>query len=204
MTTLFRPVGLDELSLIWDSGMRKFPPRLPHQPIFYPVTNVDYAAQIARDWNTKDGSLAGYVTEFEVDDSFISPFEPHTVGSALHKEYWIPAERLPDFNSAIHGTIRVHSAYFGQGFQGFVPDHGVLKDKTALAQFTTMMDLLRLNRQAFAEEVILNQKAMSLNFMFWAQLDSAALNVDHKRQLEVLEGIRQAWESDNSAIALPE
>jgi len=87
MSTLFRPVGLDELSLIWDSRMREFPPRLPHQPIFYPVTNVDYATQIARDWNTKDGSLAGYVTEFEVDDSFISAFEPHTVGSALHKEY---------------------------------------------------------------------------------------------------------------------
>jgi hypothetical protein len=204
MTTLFRPVGLDELSLIWDSGMREFPPRLPHQPIFYPVTNVDYATQIARDWNTKEGSLAGYVTEFEVDDSFISAFEPHTVGSALHKEYWIPAEQLSDFNAAIHGTIRVHWAYFGQGFQGFVPDHGVLKGKTALAQFTTMMDLLRLNRQAFAEEVILNQKAMSLNFMFWAQLDSAALNVDQKRQLAVLEAIRQAWESDNSAIALPE
>src|SRR5215831_19900458 len=34
MTTLFRPVGLDELSLIWDSGMAEFPPRLPHQPIF--------------------------------------------------------------------------------------------------------------------------------------------------------------------------
>jgi hypothetical protein len=28
MTTLFRPVGLEELSLIWDSGMRQFPPRL--------------------------------------------------------------------------------------------------------------------------------------------------------------------------------
>jgi len=25
MTTLFRPVGLNELSLIWDSGMREFP-----------------------------------------------------------------------------------------------------------------------------------------------------------------------------------
>src|SRR5215510_6595314 len=62
MTTLFRPVGLNELSLIWDSGMREFPPRLPHQPIFYPVANRDYATQIARDWNTKDSSFAGYVT----------------------------------------------------------------------------------------------------------------------------------------------
>jgi len=36
-TTLFRPVGLHELALIWDKGMREYPPRLPHQPIFYPV-----------------------------------------------------------------------------------------------------------------------------------------------------------------------
>ena len=33
LTTLFRPVGLHELSLIWDSGMREFPRRLSHQPI---------------------------------------------------------------------------------------------------------------------------------------------------------------------------
>jgi hypothetical protein len=52
MTTLFRPVGLHELALIWDSGMREFPPRLPHQPIFYPVAKMEYATQIARDWKT--------------------------------------------------------------------------------------------------------------------------------------------------------
>src|SRR5215469_8175111 len=124
MTTLFRPVALNELSLIWDSGMREFPPRLPHQPIFYPVVNVEYATQIARDWNTKDGSFAGYVTEFEVADSFPSAFEPHTVGSALHKEFWIPAERLPDLNAAIQERIRIHSAYFAAGFRGFVPEKG--------------------------------------------------------------------------------
>lgn len=204
MATLFRPVGLNELSLIWDSGMREFPPRLPHQPIFYPVTNVEYATQIARDWNTKDGSFAGYVTEFKVDDSYIAAFEAHIVGSTLHKEYWIPAEQLPDFNTALRGTIRIHSAYFGSGFQGFVPDQGVLKGKIAVAQFTTMTELLRVNREAFAEEVFLNQKAMYLNFEFWAQFDCALLNVDQKQRLEMLEGVRQAWESNHSVIRLPE
>jgi hypothetical protein len=37
--TLFRPVGKKELELIAASGFRKFPPRLPEQPIFYPVTS---------------------------------------------------------------------------------------------------------------------------------------------------------------------
>ena len=38
-----------ELALIEASDSRAFPPRLPEQPIFYPVTNEAYAAQIARD-----------------------------------------------------------------------------------------------------------------------------------------------------------
>ena len=46
---LFRPVGLQELALLWDSGMREFPPQLAHQPIFYPVANLEYAQQIARE-----------------------------------------------------------------------------------------------------------------------------------------------------------
>ena len=45
--TLYRPVGAEELRLIEASGMRAFPPRLPEQPIFYPVTNEAYAVQIA-------------------------------------------------------------------------------------------------------------------------------------------------------------
>jgi len=55
-TTLYRPVGQEELNLIRNSDYREFPPRLPHQPIFYPVINEEYATQIARDWNTKSGS----------------------------------------------------------------------------------------------------------------------------------------------------
>ncbi|HYL99863.1 MAG TPA: ADP-ribosylation/crystallin J1, partial [Blastocatellia bacterium] len=42
---LFRPVGAKELQLIADSGFREFPPRLDHQPIFYPVLNFEYAEQ---------------------------------------------------------------------------------------------------------------------------------------------------------------
>jgi hypothetical protein len=59
-TTLYRPVGNLELELIEKSGFRAFPPRLPDQPYFYPVTNEEYAIQIARDWNTKD-SASGFI-----------------------------------------------------------------------------------------------------------------------------------------------
>ena len=39
--TLWRPVGPEELRLIEESGMTAFPPRLPEQPIFYPVTTEE-------------------------------------------------------------------------------------------------------------------------------------------------------------------
>lgn len=45
--TLYRPVGPNELKLIAASGYREFPPRLPEQPIFYPVLNEEYARQIS-------------------------------------------------------------------------------------------------------------------------------------------------------------
>lgn len=52
--TLYRPLGQKELDLIRQSGWKRFPPRLPSQPIFYPVLTEDYAVRIARDWNAKD------------------------------------------------------------------------------------------------------------------------------------------------------
>jgi hypothetical protein len=103
--TLYRPVGPGELELIAASGWRKFPPRLPGQPIFYPVTNVDYAAQIARDWNVK-GSGAGFVTKFEIDADYLCRYREQKVG-----EYWIPAENLEDFNQRIVGRIEVIAEY---------------------------------------------------------------------------------------------
>ena len=49
---LWRPVGPQELRLIEQSNWTAFPPRLPEQPIFYPVLTRSYAQQIARDWNS--------------------------------------------------------------------------------------------------------------------------------------------------------
>lgn len=106
-TLLYRPVGQKELDLIRASGYRKFPPRLPEQPIFYPVLNEEYAVQIARDWNTKDGSGVGYVTRFRVRSDYLQRYEVKTVGSSIHQEYWIPAEDLAEFNRNLVGEIEV-------------------------------------------------------------------------------------------------
>jgi len=118
---LYRPVGTAELKLIEDSGFREFPPRLPDQPIFYPVTNHPYATQIARDWNVK-ASGSGFVTRFAVKAEYLSKFQVQTVGGAMHTEYWIPAEELPEFNANIVGKIEV-VAEFG------IPKDGILTSK---------------------------------------------------------------------------
>jgi hypothetical protein len=116
-TVLFRPVGQREYELIQAGGFREFPPRLPGQPIFYPVTNEEYATQIARDWNTKDegSGFVGYVLRFRVRSDFLKQYPMHTAGSSIHQEYWIPAEHLRDFNSQIVGTIEVLSSFRGDG-----------------------------------------------------------------------------------------
>lgn len=105
-TTLYRPVGPKELKLIEDSGWKAFPPRLPDQPIFYPVMNEDYAIQIARDWNVP-ASGSGFVTRFEVEAEYLRRFEEQVVGGAVHRELWVPAEELEEFNRHIVGQIEV-------------------------------------------------------------------------------------------------
>jgi hypothetical protein len=111
--TLFRPVGPKELALIRESGFAAFPPRLPAQPIFYPVLTRAYADQIARDWNSKDRGTGqqGFVVRFEVDSTYLARFEPKQVGDVAHLEYWIPAEQLPEFNRNIVGAITIVSEF---------------------------------------------------------------------------------------------
>jgi hypothetical protein len=120
---LFRPVGLKELELIAATNYRAFPPRLPEQPIFYPVLNFPYAEQIARDWNTKDraSGFTGFVTQFDLDEPYINQFPVQVVGgAAVHQELWIPAEELPTFNQHISGQIVIVAAYYGKLFTGTV------------------------------------------------------------------------------------
>jgi hypothetical protein len=111
-TTLYRPTGEKELELVRESGWRAFPPRLPEQPIFYPVLEEDYAVQIARNWNTRDGGI-GYVVRFQVETGYLGQFPVQTAGARIHREYWIPAEELAEFNRHIVGLIEVVGEFHG-------------------------------------------------------------------------------------------
>lgn len=111
--TLWRPTGPEELALVEESGWRAWPPRLPDQPIFYPVLNEDYATRIARDWNVK-ASGAGYVTRFDVDQDFLDRYEVQQVGGRTILEYWIPADDLDELNAHIVGRIEVVAEFRAQ------------------------------------------------------------------------------------------
>jgi hypothetical protein len=106
VVTLFRPTGPKELQLVSESGFRAWPPRLPGQPIFYPVTNEGYAIEIARDWNVK-ASDSGFVTRFHVRRSFMDRYKVEKVGGSGHTEWWIPAQDLAEMNENIVGLIEV-------------------------------------------------------------------------------------------------
>jgi len=104
--TLYRPTAREEMALVEASGWRRWPPRLPEQPIFYPVTNEAYAVEIARDWNVP-ASGQGFVTRFEVRKDFMDRYATHCVGARHHTEWWVPAEELDAQNDHIVGLIEV-------------------------------------------------------------------------------------------------
>lgn len=103
---MFRPTGPQELALVAESGHRRWPPRLPDQPIFYPVTNEQYAVEIARDWNVP-ASGEGFVSRFRVRKSFMDRYPVHQVGGSHHTEWWVLAEELEALNDNIVGKIEV-------------------------------------------------------------------------------------------------
>ena len=108
-STLYRPIGEQELEKIRATGFRRFPPRLVWQPIFYPVLTEEYADFIAREWNStdKDHNFVGFVTRFNVRNNYLARHEIHTASDSKTLEYWIPADELELFNDHIIGKIEV-------------------------------------------------------------------------------------------------
>jgi hypothetical protein len=103
---LWRPTGPAELRLVEESGWRRWPPRLPEQPIFYPVLSEEYAIRIARDWNVP-ASGVGYVTRFAVDAAFAARYPVQQAGGRTIRELWVPAEELDEFNDHLVGPIEL-------------------------------------------------------------------------------------------------
>jgi len=190
---LNRPVGLNELRLIFETEMTAFPARLPEQPIFYPVLNAPYAVKIARDWNAKNEMRAGYVTEFDVEDTYAARVEPHIVGSREHEERWVPAEELAEFNAHIQGKIRAVDVYFGEGFIGYIPQRFVLAGKNATEQAVGLGHWLEHSSFEVWCEIEANRLVVFLHIPYWTQRDLEPEGVSMERKDNLIRFIRRAW-----------
>lgn len=191
MTKLYRPVGLKEMELILNAESRKFPPRLPSQPIFYPVLDYNYAKQIACEWNTTDynSGFVGYVTKFDVDDYYISQFKVQTVGKSMHSELWIPAENLKEFNDKISDRITIIEAFYGKNYVGLTPELSLLKNKGLKEQVLNLNRTLEDDEIKFKSEVELQWKVILLNMIYWYKLDLSKDGIDENRKGYLLKKI---------------
>lgn len=200
---LYRPIDVHELRLVYESEMKRFPPRLPGQPIFYPVLNLQYATEIAERWNATGPSLSGYVTKFVVDDLCAARYEPHQVGAKYHTELWVPAGALLAFNSHISAPIEVVSAFFGENFEGYVPKRFGLKGKNAAKQFAALAHTLDYSGMDFKMEIKANHAAVFLNYAFWGKHDFFSNGIDQSTQSRVLQAIENTWCEAFANMALP-
>jgi hypothetical protein len=200
---LYRPVGMSELILIYQSRMRKFPPRLPEQPFFYPVLNFRYAEQISKEWNIKRSPFIGYVTRFEVNEDYAAKFERHVVGESWHEELWVSAGALEQFNEHIHPPIQVVSAYFGDKFRGHIPNKCGMKDRSVVEQFILLEQQHQSSTQDFHGEIAANHLTVFLNYLFWAGRDFSQHNISPARREQILSAIHSVWAEAFPEIPLP-
>ncbi len=204
MKILFRPVGLNEMKLILDLNLKGFPPRLPEQPIFYPVLNKQYADEIAYKWNTKDkfSGFVGFVTEFEVRSPFIDKYQEQIVGSRVHNELWIPAEELNEFNNNIVGPIRLVNVFYGSNYIGLTPELTIFERKTLIEQFKIWKEILDYNSMDFFCEIKENWEYIFMNDKYWCDIDFTTYGISDDQKKEVLTTIKEYWKEHFPEIRL--
>jgi hypothetical protein len=200
MRTLWRPVGLLEMALVFDSGMRAFPPRRSEQPFFYPVLHRAYAEQIARQWNAREAPFAGYVIRFEIPEQYASGFDPKTVGSSTHQEYWVPSDRLDELNANIRHPMSVERAFFSSQFRGDIPERFGLARKDAGQQIYALVGALKDAPFDFGLEIAANARAVFLNYPFWRATPASWLGIEADALDRTLGKLREFW---NSSVERP-
>jgi hypothetical protein len=192
--TLYRPVGLREMVHILEADSRAFPPRQRYQPIFYPVLVRAYADQIARDWNapSERAGYAGFVTEFQVFAEYAARFEEHVVGAAIHRELWVPAEELDEFNRHLAGPIALVEAYYGDEYAGPEPLPAALTGRTAREQLSLLASMLEDAPLDFRMVVHTQPILIQVNFAYWVRRDFSQEGLAPERKVATLRAIRAA------------
>ncbi len=192
--TLYRPMGLSETVQVLESG--HFPPRRPEQPIFYPVLSRHYAEQIAERWNAPDAARgnAGFVVEFQIDAKYASRYKSHVVGSAEHRELWVPAGDLEVFNRHIVGPVTLVSAYYSDGYMGPEPKRLTnLKGLTARDQLPKLKAIREYSGFDLVGEMAFQRVLFQLNFAFWVRTELTADDLPDDDRVSLLQYIAYFW-----------
>ncbi|WP_205525775.1 hypothetical protein [Pyxidicoccus trucidator] len=199
--TLYRPVGLKETELVLARGCTGFPPRLPDQPLFYPVMNAAYARQIARDWNAPDAGSGhvGFVTAFDVDAAYLARFPVRTVGARGHQELWVPAEELEDFNAHLVGPVRFTEVWYGPAYRGPDSPLGPLE-----SQLGGLGERAGVSDARLGEVLHACQAAVLCNAGWWESTPAQAQGMEERVRAELLTRIHAAWATGFPAWPLPE
>lgn len=61
-------------------------------------------------WNVPTSGSA-FVMKFEVDAGYLTKFTKECVGSKMHRELWVPAGELEEFNRRIVGPIQITRSF---------------------------------------------------------------------------------------------
>lgn len=166
------------------------------------MLNQEYAEQIARDWNTKSGSLAGYVTELDVDDGHAASFPVQQAGSRKHRELWVPAEELEEFNRHIQGRIRIIAAYFAPTFSGLIPAGFSLRGRSAREQLDALRRIHEYSLMDFHGEITANHEAVFVHYPYWEQILGKEGVLPAPDAKALLRAIRDVWTSAFPGIPL--
>jgi hypothetical protein len=205
LVTLYRPMGLFETRLVLESNCKEFPPRLEGQPIFYPVLNEGYAVQIASEWNTTDekSGYSGFVASFNLNNSYFKEFEVQHVGDDQHNELWVPADKLQEFNSHIMNGIIISKTFYGDKYQGIVPDQCALKGKTAKYQIKVLSDMYKYNLMDFHGEITALWPVIFLNYQYWIKNKFVDSGLGEELKREVLNEIEKKFKTSLPHMRLP-
>ncbi|WP_337100030.1 hypothetical protein [Paenibacillus sp. YIM B09110] len=181
------------MKLMLDGDLKGFPPRLPEQPIFYPVLNKPYADQIARSWNTKDkfSGYVGFVTEFKVASPFIDQFEEQVVGAGMHNELWIPSEQVEELNQNILGRIQLVDVFYGNDYMGLEQEGNTLDNKSLVEQFIYLKDKMSINMNDSKLLIREHWQQIFMNACYW---NFAELGITEQVKADTLSSMIHCWD----------
>jgi hypothetical protein len=191
--------------LVLHGDAKAFP--TPPQPIFEVMLNFEHAEQRASERCPRDAAagFAGFVTDFDIDADYVRSFEVQQVGGAVkHREIWVPAGKMKEFNAQLRSRIHSRAAIYGPAYVGPPTGPGALTNEHAATQLKTLSETLHFSVFDFASEVEANWQIVLANFGFWAASPPADQGLTREEIAVTLSAIARVWKQKFSDLPLPE